>query len=329
MRALNLSRLCYNNNMVKRKRGFTLIEATFGIAFLAILMITIAVLTNSVLKSYQKGATIKSVNTVGRSIIEDMTTSVTSAPSKDLIDTCRIIYPTGTEYDKCINDSAYLFTFSQRHSNSIKVEVAGKSEPQPLGSSVPVSGTFCTGKYSYIWNTGYAMSGGSYSGGSPSDVKYYIVGKTEVQSYNNNHDGKPFRLLKILDPLRIACASRVQLGGVSGIKEYALISESNNTYDLTLDTLGSDYILTEEPVDLLMEQDKSIVLYDLSVYPPAQDDISQHIFVSASFILGTMQGGIDITSGGDYCQTPNTGTDLGFNYCALNKFNFAMQSTGE
>lgn len=64
--------------------------------------------------------------------------------------------------------------------------------------------------------------------------------------------------------------------------------------------------------------------------------------LNLSFILATMRGGVDIMRSGDYCsphmideitgESDDSGNILTlgaeFNYCAINKFNFAARTAG-
>ena len=60
---------------------------------------------------------------------------------------------------------------------------------------------------------------------------------------------------------------------------------------------------------------------------PATNDLGKASFYSVSFILGTVQGGINVMSSGNFCKAPEE-DDSNFDYCAINKFNFAAQATG-
>ena len=43
-----------------------------------------------------------------------------------------------------------------------------------------------------------------------------------------------------------------------------------------------------------------------------------------------MQGGINVTAAGNFCAAPNDyGNDQNFDYCSINKFNFAARATGK
>ena len=80
--------------------------------------------------------------------------------------------------------------------------------------------------------------------------------------------------------------------------------------------------------------DLDLWLYDLSIYNIAQDPMTLRTYIPGSFILATQKGNIDIMRSGDYCQADETTTmnisSIGsdFNYCAINKFNFAARTAG-
>ncbi len=62
------------------------------------------------------------------------------------------------------------------------------------------------------------------------------------------------------------------------------------------------------------------------------------LFFSGTFILATNNGDVNIVRTGDYCDPHSTNTDgatgsplnlgSGFNYCGINKFNFAARTAG-
>ena len=72
-----------------------------------------------------------------------------------------------------------------------------------------------------------------------------------------------------------------------------------------------------------------MALYDLYAMPPVGTSKRNNVFYSVSFILGTVQGGLNVMASGDYCATPASYSSAeNFDYCAINKFNFAAEATG-
>lgn len=72
---------------MKKADGFTLIEMMLAMAFVAFLMITIALTTIHIGNTYSKGLTLSQVNEAGRTISADMQRTITQAPVKDTIQT--------------------------------------------------------------------------------------------------------------------------------------------------------------------------------------------------------------------------------------------------
>ena len=170
-------------------------------------------------------------------------------------------------------------------------------------SGAPLYGAFCTGRYSYIWNSGYFFS---------SDASVALPSVSLVLIGNNSSDVlefENFKLLKVRDEGRAVCTNW-----------------ENNNAELTMNN-GSSFE-SDPPVDLL-EAGANLAIYDLTAPIPA-DNGNNGLFYSMSFILGTVQGGINVMASGDYCSTPggyNAAVE-NIDYCAINKFNFAIQATG-
>ena len=70
-------------NLQSTKSGFTIIEVSLAMSFIAVLLIVIALTISGIMTTFQKGITLKSVNTVGRNLISEFTTAVNLAPSVD------------------------------------------------------------------------------------------------------------------------------------------------------------------------------------------------------------------------------------------------------
>lgn len=167
--------------------------------------------------------------------------------------------------------------------------------------NIPKYGAICTGSYSYLWNSGYLFEGNPYK----------IDGNKLSVSYNGEGSPKKdFKLLKILDKKRVICSKDL----------------SNDNIDLT----GNNFeVINEEPVDL-MSDSGGLVIYDLNAVSTTSNAVNG-AFYSVSFILGTIQGGINVKADSNYCKTPgdSSSADIeALDYCAINKFNFAAQANG-
>jgi type II secretory pathway pseudopilin PulG len=259
------------SNKKQFKGGFTIIELMLAMTFVAVLLVTVAFLVIRITSIYQKGITLKTVNQVGRDLITDFSRSV----SNSLVDV-----NTGVTF------------YEVPHTNV------------PTIGDVQTTGAFCTGRYSYIWNTGYAInrSGGAVA---PLNLTYTTTGGS---SGNFN----AFRLLRVEDGTRDVCA-RLSSGGFSG------------NISGTLNLPG----LPARPIEMILSSESDLALYNMFVFNPTRNDITGHIFYSATFILATLRGGININGSGNYCTDISETLNSDFSYCAINKFNFAMRSLGE
>lgn len=274
---------------ITTKKGFTIVEVTLSLTFLSVLLITIAVLTIHVTSIYQKGLSIKAVTATGRELVDEFTRAIASSTSADVEGICSTFSTNPSPYSKCKEDGGARLINYVRYDD---IEGVG---------NVPLGGAFCTGHYSYLWNSGYVFRPG------------YDENKRFTLSYDG---GKlSFRLLRVNDANRNMCKQM--------LSDYSDDRQSF-VYSIT------SFISAGTPEDILAKSEDNLALYRLDIFRPAYNQTTMHGFYSGTFILGTVQGGIDITASGDYCKDEaSTNLDTDFNYCAINKFNFATRATGE
>ena len=143
------------------------------------------------------------------------------------------------------------------------------------------------------------------------------------------------RLLRFTDPERSACKQLIAQTSLAGANKYPtgeLISAGGG---ITLSGLN-----LEDSVELISSDSVSddanfsraeapLALYDLYLAPLAATPNNDKLFYSGSFILATISGGVNIMTASNHCQIPDDAgySTSGFNYCAVNKFNFAAQSS--
>ncbi len=328
------------------KSGFTLIELSLAMAFIALLLIAIAVVTINIIAIFQKGATLKAVNSVGRSLIDDLTSTINASPSVDTISLCNKYVKGPTPADpvnyreKCIKDSARDFIY---HAN---YDSKGRQ----------YNGIFCTGSYSYLWNTYYGLRESYNDGG-----KKHAIAVSYITANNGTRpDGSDsFRLMKIKDSNFHVCASvmnddytvKTNVGSGSSALSYFTPDASRINLSVRNDgdgDSGSYTIMPEPEIDTMLRGfDTDLMLYELTIFPISQDSVTLRTYMSGTFILATLRGDIDVTRSGDYCRVDgnripfNTTADnqesvggsistlsTDFNYCAINKFNFAARTAG-
>ncbi|MBR3353148.1 type II secretion system protein [Candidatus Saccharibacteria bacterium] len=315
---------------VNYKKGFTLIELSFSIAFIAILSITVTMVIINAIASYRRGIVLNQINTMGMDLADEFRTTIQSSPSRSVVDVCAKLYvDTGATglYEKCKTDGASNFVSVIRYA---KVIIGDGTFNKKTINDAPVFGAFCTGRYSYIWNSGYFFS---------SDYKVDGV-SAAVLKYKNGEDGTTmtesgFRLIKIPDGNRAICISAVNYtpSGNYVVKSANNLSSStnilggSNVFDISGE--DNDAIFDEIDEPLSSSASSNLVLYDMSAAAPAYNSANNTLLYSMSFILGTVQGGINVRASGNFCATPDEYTIENFDYCAINKFNIAVQANGD
>lgn len=334
---LSLLRLCYNRDMKKRvgARGFTLIELSLSLIFIAILSVSIVLLIQNTTVSYRRGLILNEVNTVGMDLVDDMRMSVQNASTYSVVEMCKTFYPEPNKKDDskaprnmCINDNANSFV---QVTKKATVKVKDGDDPEETYKDMPVYGAFCTGTYTYIWNSGYFESS-DYSkrqviaeGKELGPVALAIKGKTENLAEN-------FRLLKIYDAERTVCVNAMEAQDTSAAKNKYIDEYSQNRigkqFEIDQSMVNAD-LDHEGGVELMsIGELNDLVLYDLYVAKPALSATRENLFYSVAFILGTRRGGINITRAGDSCKPPSDEYSE-LEYCAINKFNFAVEAGGQ
>lgn len=315
-------RLCYNKSMAKGRvrGGFTLVELSLSLVFIGVLSITIVLLIQNTTASYRRGVILGQVNTVGMDLIDDFRSSIQNASSDPVTRMCEMYYELNSANRRaCINDGANSFVSVTKHADVI---VNGKNIGQ-----LPVYGAFCTGTYTYLWNTGY-FENTDVGTRSVSGASKAILGtKTSPNMFTD------FRLLKIYDNERSICANAMHDQDIYAANNYVpsttyLDSRVSNRFVIS-EAMLEDNENGEDAAELLKITDSNdLVLYDLYVAKPALSITRQNLFYSAAFILGTRRGGIDIKKTGDSCKPPSDEYSE-LEYCAINKFNFAVQAGGK
>ena len=320
---------CNRSQKKIARDGFTLIELSLSIAFIAILSIAVTLIITNSIASYRRGLTLNSINTTGMDLVDDMRAAVQNAPARPPVSYCSTIYRDSEDnnfYEQCTEDQGGNFVSVTRKGN-VKI-----------GSStvnVPLFGAFCSGTYSYIWNSGYFFTDDSESkvedeGLAKASLQYRFLGDSGVSEKN----ATDFKLLKVRDKNRDVCVSALNTSS-SGAddKRYVVSSDKPiNGGGSVFDIRREDYaILAEEPIDILSgDINNNLSIYDLTSMAPASSVSMNNAFYATSFILGTIQGGINIDASGNFCATPEgyESTIENFDYCAINKFNFAAQANG-
>ena len=291
----------FNRIKKKERKGFTLIELSLSIAFISVLSLAVALIIMNSISAYHRGLVLNQINTTGMELVDDMRAAIQNAPVVSLKSLCDTLF-NESDAEACENSDGQKLVAVRKRT---KVVIGSKEE-----ENVPVLGAFCTGNYSYIWNSGYYFS---------EDAKVNDDEKEATFVYRDINGGTVYypdqiRMLKVKDEKRAVCAVYNETSGMN------VFNISGEGYD----------VVTEDPIELLPSS-SNLALYDLYAPVPAVNAGINNIYYSVSFVLGTLQGGADVAAQGSYCATPE-GLDNSmienFDYCAINKFNFAAQAIG-
>ena len=262
------------------RKGFTIIELVLAMGFLTTILVTIAILLIQIMSIYQKGLSLRAVNTMGQQLIDELSRTVGGSPIVPNINP--------VPNDSGIVNEQALATALRRYYVSNTIVEDGRQKQ--------INGVFCTGSYSYIWNT------------PESDPTNSASPNVLTLQYGETGERKIYKMARVVDNTRRIC------------QEAQGDSPASNFIISTTDP---------EPIELINTDEADLYLYDFTVFPATQNTITGQTFYSANFILGTMRGGINIMSNGDYCEDLASQEMVSdFSYCAVNKFNFAMRATG-
>ena len=271
----------------RNKKGFTLVELSLSLVFISILALAIALIISNAVASYRRGLTLNQINTVGMDIVDDMRAAIQGSSTRE---------PRAEDCSGVIDEAC--------ENKGDLVSVIKKGKVNDIEDDVPVAGAFCTGEYSYVWNSGYTFLDDAMQ---PQKLSVYESAEKLKDNAEPNEIGEAPRLMKIADNSRSACA----------------------WFSLEKNQTEFRVVSTEKPIELISSQEggNNLAIYDLSARMSAAGVSMNSLFYSVSFILGTVQGGINVNAAGNFCSTPND-FNSNFNYCAINKFNFAVQATG-
>jgi type II secretory pathway pseudopilin PulG len=313
-----------------KKKAFTIIELMLAMAFLGTMLVGIASLTMRITNIYQKGLALRSINSIGREIISDLT-RVTNA-SRVNIDINPEVPESGKVEQKDIDAARADYFLS-----------TSDSEGRQLG------GVFCTGDYSYVWNTAdnlriaranEELKAKKYN---DSNIKTALDNRIYVISVGSPTQYIIPKFARFIDKDRRACA-HTEAATSSGVAyEPAVDDKAGSIKKAPFLFSLSDTLTTDAVTELIEDNESDLAMYNFTIFPATQHATTKQIFYSGMFILATYRGGVNIKSNGDFCEGSDNedgSRDLDsngnsemtmndFDYCAVNKFNFSARATGE
>ena len=134
------------------KKGFTLVELSLSVGFIALLSLTITLIINDTVATYRRGLTLNDLTTVGMDLVDDMRSALQNSPARAANFECAALYEGSIDIPesnagKCYADQAENLVFLQKK-GPVEVEDGQVTD-------LPLYGVVCTGEYTYIWNSGY------------------------------------------------------------------------------------------------------------------------------------------------------------------------------
>ncbi len=192
------------NNMHKtHKKGFTIIEFTLAMAFIGIILVAVCLITIQITNIYQKGLSLRAINSVGREIMDDMTKTIGGSA----------IVPN-------INPEPAFNNITDSQINTARAKYFVTNN---ISSTRQASGVFCTGSFDYVWNTADTLKG--------------ETGATAIRITTDERIFTP-KLVRIPDTTRQFCTAGIT--SISGVSESSLVELINDDesdlalYDLTV-----------------------------------------------------------------------------------------------
>lgn len=163
-----------------KQSGFTIIEISLAMAFIATLLIAVLTVSMQMMSLYNKGLTIKDVNTVARSTVRDIQDSVAQSSSA-----IKLVAATpGASVATTLQDAS---TAQLHYYNYFDAT-------NPIKSG---GGRLCTGSFTYIWNYQKAFAAYAPDPGGEFESVQYIK--------NPAGDFEPIRFIKVRDEARDLC----------------------------------------------------------------------------------------------------------------------------
>ncbi|MBR3163854.1 type II secretion system protein [Candidatus Saccharibacteria bacterium] len=298
------------------RRGFTLIELMLAMTFVALMLIAIATLIIRITKIYQKGLSMRAVNTSGRELIEDITRTVASSSNVD-----GDINPAANpSTGEVVIDDTLAARKKYFYQKTIEVD----------GKRLQVHGAFCMRDYVYVWNTP-EIEKGTDDAHAPlaigdSTLGYKIYKFARFKPHDTNY-------CEQLNDGNITSTNATNASG-SSYKIFKLDKATSTTE--VYDFLGG----SKNPTRLTSNEgdESDLWIYDFKVSPAFQSPITGHAIYNFDFVIATKRGGINLTSQNDYCTGKNNPygnepddefTMSDFSYCAVNRFDFVARQGQE
>lgn len=178
----------------RRQQGFTIIEITISMAFISVLILSLLVIGMHLTALYNKGVTIRDVNTATRHLVRSLQDDISGAATRPVI-----VYKKVTGSGSSMVETPKVAT---------SLEEASDNGAHYYNNDD--GGRLCTGTYTYIWNYRTAFVEANKTGGkTPHATPSATVPGSYAQYVEQTRNGitvvEPARFIKIEDTSRELC----------------------------------------------------------------------------------------------------------------------------
>lgn len=278
-----------SQNKQHKQQGYTIIEVTIALAFIATLMISILTVSMQLFSLYNKGVTIRDVNAVTRHLVRDVQDSVAASKLDIRLFPAGTTTPVGT-LQEASNQALDYYTNAD-------------------------GGRLCTGSYTYIWNYGQAFT--AYEG----------VGLNGEQGYTqftgNVSDGfEAVRFIKVSDDNKRLCT-------VDEDESDTLVKEGKKLSDEVVEEAVPVFDEGERDLVLYSFEISSPGALALEQGDDEEVTTNYYSnFYTITTIVGSSLFSEDYTivDGTDRCQIDADNNDTLREYCAVNEIEFVARS---
>lgn len=187
--------------------GFTMVELSLAMAFVSVLMLTIATTVIQIGNIYSRGMNLKAVEQAGRQVAADIRRSISQANELSWDNPANCIYLLKNTTKPCFEVDDNLTTVKQDYDPNVSNAIQG--------------GRLCTGTFTYVWNYGGALN----------------KSERNINKYADPTTTEKIRLVKVKDSSAAYC--RTNAGGSLAAISSDNVTEllSNNDINLTIHRL--------------------------------------------------------------------------------------------
>lgn len=229
--------------MIQRiKKGFTIIELMLAMTLVSMLIIAIAIMVMQMSSIMNKGKTMKDLNAASRAINTDFTTKFNSLQT---------IQEWGDNRPK-----------NAPEANAVYVK-----------SATSGSGAFCTGDFSYLWNSAQSIN----------RLNEPSAPEVEIRYRGSASNDSSIRLIRVRDVAKEYCSNR--------------LSWTNIPRD------------SGQVTDILSSSEAGLMIYDIRFRKINEDAVSGQSLINIQYVLGTKNDDGQVnalscnpsSSSSDYC----------------------------